>query len=193
MLSFVSDSEVDVSQIPAYLKYLVDSGVDGLYICGTTGEGYSLTNDEKVAIVSAWRQAIDAQNAGHLLSVVNVSSTCLKESLQLSRKVQDLGFDAIAVLPPIYYKPTNVGEWVDYMRAFTIAAPQTPLYYYHNVARVGELIFDIIKAVAEGVKQLPHLSGLKYADNDFVRFSSLQKNFCKQIKFFMASDSVYHL
>ncbi|CAG2112131.1 unnamed protein product, partial [Medioppia subpectinata] len=181
---FDDNGEVDVSQIPAYLKYLVDSGVDGLYICGTTGEGYSLTNDEKVAIVSAWRQAIDAQSAGHLLSVVNVSSTCLKESLQLSRKVQDLGFDAIAVLPPIYYKPTNVGEWVDYMRTFTIAAPQTPLYYYHNAKRV----VDIMKAVAEGVKQLPQFSAFKFADSDFVRFSLLQKNFGKQLKFFMSSE-----
>jgi N-acetylneuraminate lyase len=130
---------VDVSQIPKYLTYLVDNKVDGLYICGTTGEGYSLTNDEKIAIVKAWRQAIDTQKANHLLAVVNVSSTCLKESLLLSKHVESLGFDAIAVLPPIYYKPTTVDEWVNYMKAFGRAAPTIPLYYYHNARRVGEL------------------------------------------------------
>ncbi|CAG2175022.1 unnamed protein product [Oppiella nova] len=50
---FDDKGEVNVSQIPKYLTYLVDNKVDGLYICGTTGEGYSLTNDEKIAIGGA--------------------------------------------------------------------------------------------------------------------------------------------
>lgn len=135
----LSGSEVDVSQIPKYLKYLTENKVDGLYICGTTGEGYSLTNDEKIAIVKAWRQAIDNQKANHLLAVVNVSSTCVKESLLLSKQVESLDFDAIAVLPPIYYKPTTVDDWIEYLKTFARSVPTIPLYYYHNARRVGEL------------------------------------------------------
>ncbi|CAG2179920.1 unnamed protein product [Oppiella nova] len=42
------------------------------------------------------------------------------------------------------------------MKAFGRAAPTIPLYYYHNVGRVGDMSFDLMQAVGEGVKQIPH-------------------------------------
>jgi N-acetylneuraminate lyase len=130
-------SEVNVSQISGYVKYLVDNKVDGVYIIGTTGEGYNLTNDEKLAIAKAWRKAIDEQNA-NLLAIINVTSTCIKEALQLSKQVESLGYDAIAVLPPNYYKPTSVNDLINYFKLFGSAAPNTPLLYYHIPFMVGE-------------------------------------------------------
>ena len=131
-------SEVDVSQISGYVKYLVDNKVDGVYIIGTTGEGYNLTNDERLAIAKAWRQAIDKQGS-KLLAVINVTSNCVKEAVVLSKQVDSLGFDAIAVLPPNYYKPNTINEWVSYLKVFGEAAPNTPLLYYHIPHMVGEL------------------------------------------------------
>jgi N-acetylneuraminate lyase len=96
-----------VSQISGYVKYLVDNKVDGVYIIGTTGEGYNLANDEKLAIAKTWRKAIDEQNA-NLLAIIHVTLTCIKEALQLSKQVESLGYDAIAILPPNYYKQTSV-------------------------------------------------------------------------------------
>jgi len=130
-------SEVNVSMISGYVKYLVDNKVDGVYVTGTTGEGYNLTNDEKLSIAKAWRKAIDVQSA-NLLAIINVTSTCIKEALQLSKQVESLGFDAIAVLPPNYYKPTSVNDLISYFKLFGNAAPNTPLLYYHIPFMVGE-------------------------------------------------------
>ena len=111
--------------------------MDGVYIIGTTGEGYNLTNAERLSIAKAWRQAIDKQNAD-LLAVINVTSNCIKEAVELSKQVDSLGFDAIAVLPPNFYKPNSIDDWVNYLKVFGEAAPNTPLLYYHIPFMVGE-------------------------------------------------------
>jgi N-acetylneuraminate lyase len=136
-------SEVNVSQISGYVKYLVDNKVDGVYVTGTTGEGYNLTNDEKLSIAKAWRKAIDEENA-NLLAIINVTSTCIKEALQLSKEVKSLGYDAIAVLPAIYYRPTCVNDMISYLKLFANAAPNTPLFYYHIPFMVGELNCELL-------------------------------------------------
>jgi N-acetylneuraminate lyase len=79
-------SEINVSMISGYVKYLVDNKVDGIYVTGTTGEGYSLTNDEKLSIAKAWLKAIKEQNA-NFLAIINVTSTCVKEALQLLKQL----------------------------------------------------------------------------------------------------------
>jgi len=175
--------------ISNYVKYLVDNQVDGVYVIGTTGEGYNLTNDEKLSIAKAWRKAIDEQNA-NLLTVINVTSTCLKEALQLSKQVESLGYDAIAVLPPNYYKPNSVDDLVNYLKLFGKAAPNTPLLYYHIPLMVGQLNFDVIKLVEEGLRQIPQFAAMKFTDDNVVRFSILQKNFKNNFKIFCGFDEV---
>jgi len=183
------NGEVDVSQISGYVKYLVDNKVDGVYIMGTTGEGYNLTTDEKLEIAKAWRQALDKHNA-NLLAVVNVNSTCAKEALLLTKHVEGLGFDAIAVLPPIYYKPNTIDEWVHYLKMFGEAAPNTPLLYYHIPSMVGEFNFCIIEAIGEGIKQIPQFAAMKFTDNNIVRFSILQKRYKNVFKIFIGFEVV---
>jgi N-acetylneuraminate lyase len=136
-------SEVNVSQISGYVKYLVDNKVDGVYVTGTTGEGYNLTNDEKLSIAKAWRKAIDEENT-NLFAIINVTSTCIKEALQLSKQVESLGYDAIAVLPAIYYRPTCLNDMISYLKLFANAAPNTPLFYYHIPFMVGELNCELL-------------------------------------------------
>jgi len=183
------NGEVDVSQISGYVKYLVDNKVDGVYIIGTTGEGYNLTNDERLSIAKAWRQEIDKQNAD-LLAVINVTSNCVKEALLLSKQVEALGFDAIAVLPPNYYKPNSVKDLVNYLKLFGEAAPNTPLLYYHIPFLIGEFNFDIVEAVGEGLKQIPQFAAMKFTDNNVIRFSILQKRFKNTFKIFIGFDEL---
>ncbi|CAG2114788.1 unnamed protein product, partial [Medioppia subpectinata] len=181
------NGKVDVSQIGAYVKYLVDIGVNGVYIIGTTGEGYNLTNAERVELARAWRQALDKHRAP-LLAVFNVSSNCWRESLDLSREVERLGFDAIAVLPPIYYKPNTVEDWVDALRPVAKAAPNTPLLYYHIPSMAGTFNFDIVDAIGEGIRQIPQLAAMKFTDDNVIRFLEIQKRHKNVFKIFIGFD-----
>ena len=131
-------SEVDVSQIDGYVKYLSDNKVDGAYIMGTTGEGYNLTNEERMSMARAWRQAVDRQKV-NLFTIINVTSNCMKEALRFAKEADTLGFDGIAVLPPNYYRPNTINDWVNYLKSFASVAPNTPLVYYHIPYMSGDM------------------------------------------------------
>lgn len=137
----LSLSKLDTSPIKAYAAYLVRIGVQGVYIIGTTGEGYSLSLSEKLSLVEAWRAAIDALPADHkLVSVVNVSSTVLHEAVTLAAKVEALNFDGMALLPPIYYQAPTKDHLVEYVKdVVNRGAPKTPFLYYHIPSFTGEL------------------------------------------------------
>lgn len=132
--------DLDTSQIPAYANHLTSIGVKGVYILGTTGEGFSLTLMEKVRLVRSWAHTLDKQPEGQrLLAIVNVSSTVVHEALELASHVEELGLDGIALLPPIYYQYGSVNELVAYCKLIVDRVPTLPLLYYHIPFLTGEL------------------------------------------------------
>lgn len=134
--------ELNVTQIESYVKYLARIGVKGAYIIGTTGEGYSLTFKEKIDLVNAWRKALDKLEAegGKITAVVNISSTIVPEVHQLAAEVNRLGFDGIALLPPIFYAYPSMGHLVNYLKSIMDkSAPNTPLVFYHIPDFTGPL------------------------------------------------------
>ena len=124
--------------INPYVKYLTTNKVDGVYVIGTTGEGYSLTNDERIQIMKKWREEIKQQKSD-MMMVVNITSTCTKEMIELAKECEKYEVDAIAVLPPAYYKLQTIKGMVDYLKLIGNAAPNTPLLYYHIPLFNGEL------------------------------------------------------
>ena len=119
----------------------------GVYIIGTTGEGYSLALNEKISLIQAWRKAIDAlPNENRLVAVVNVSSTVVSEIFQLAAKVEELNFDGVALLPPIYYQATTICHLTKYIKQILDKCAQnTPFLYYHIPSFTNELKCKFIK------------------------------------------------
>lgn len=155
---FKQDGSIDETAVLPYVKYLVGNGVKGFLVHGSTGEGVSLSIDEKKVLTKAWVAAIrnitseaksklvggepqvvsgkdaitaEIRDQSDLLLAINVSATCIKEVQELARLCQQLDVDMIATLPPFYYKPSDVDSLVRYMRQIWTAAPDIPLLYYH--------------------------------------------------------------
>lgn len=122
--------QLDISQVPAYLKYLIKIGAKGVYVHGTTGEGVSLSNDEKKSLTQAWVDAIKVSKS-NLLCVINVSATCIEETKDHVQFCSRLAVDALAVLPPFYYRPSQIEQLVAYLQDVSSFGPDLPLLYYH--------------------------------------------------------------
>lgn len=132
-------SKLDVSQIAIYARHLINIGAKGVYILGTTGEGLSLSLDEKLAVIRAWKEALSAITDGKLITIVHVTSTVMSEMKVLAEEVAKLEMDAIAVLPSLYYKNPTI-EWsIDYLKCIAEVAPEIPLYYYYSPGATGQL------------------------------------------------------
>lgn len=94
------------------------------------GEGISMNNEEKKNLSKAW-QSLLLKKYFKWLAIFNVSATCFEESIDQAKFCNKIGVDAIAILPPFYYRPANDDELIEYLKSIAMNAPNTPLIYYH--------------------------------------------------------------
>ncbi len=159
--SFRADGALDLAAIPRQAALLAHNGVSGAFVCGTTGEGYSMTSAERQQVVTAWR----ASTPAGLKLIVHVGHLCLADSCALARHAQEAGADAIATVAPSFFKPASATDLVEWCRQVAAAAPGLPFYYYHMPAMTGVTI-----AVSDFMQQakdsIPTLTGIKFTHED---------------------------
>ncbi|GBC95571.1 4-hydroxy-tetrahydrodipicolinate synthase [bacterium HR16] len=164
--------DVDYSAFRALVDWQRQHGVAGVVVCGTTGEGTSLSVEERERAIATVREY-----ANGLKVIAGTGCANLPETIRLSRFAQQQGCDAILVIPPFYYKGvSDEGLVAYYMRLLEAVEMPTLLYNYPELAGV-----DITPAVVESLLDYPHLVGLKDSSGDWetalsfiLRFPRLQ-------------------
>ena len=141
----LANGDINLEPIPAYAAMLAKNGLQGVFINGSSGEGYMLTTDERKTLAEAW---IKAAPAGFKV-IVHVGSCCLRDSVELARHAAEAGAWGIGAMAPPFPKIGRVEELVKYCEAIAGAAPTLPFYYYHIPAFNGAFLpmIDLLKAV----------------------------------------------
>ncbi len=169
---FHTDGSVNLAPIPAYAELLVRNGLKGVFINGSSGEGYMLTEDERMQLAEAWMQAAPEG----FKVIVHVGSTCVKSSRRLAEHAQKIGAWGIGAMATPFPKIGRIEELVKYCEEIAAGAPNLPFYYYHIPAFNGAFLsmLDFLKAV-DG--RIPNFAGIKYT------FESLYEyNRCRRYK-----------
>lgn len=141
------------------VDFLADRGIQGLYILGSTGEGFSLTDDERKEVTEAFVNA----NAGRMKLFVQVGHNSWQASAGLAEHAQSCGVDAISATPPGYFKPEGEEILCDGLEIITSAAPDTPFYYYH-IPALSNVHIDVCKFIRTASSRLSSFAGIKYSD-----------------------------
>jgi len=116
-------------------RYLLDNGCDGLNVLGTTGEATSFSRDERMGLMSAYRDnGLPMQRL-----MVGTGAAALSDAVALTRHAAELGFAGALLLPPFYYKGVPDDGLVAYIDAIVTATADKPipLYLYHFPAQSG--------------------------------------------------------
>jgi N-acetylneuraminate lyase len=100
------DGSLNTDLIPSYYHFLKQNKVTGAFICGSTGEGVSLTMQEKKDTTKAWADCTkdDADFKVMLLT----GGTCIADCIELAKFAQQAGIYAVSFTAPFYFKPANV-------------------------------------------------------------------------------------
>ena len=151
------DGSLDLEEVPAIVDYLQRAGVKGLYICGSTGEGVSLTGDERRAVAEAYVKVAQ----GRLKTIVQVAHNSLAEARQLAAHAQQIGADVVSATAPSYFKADSVEVLADCVIQIASAAPELPFYYYHIPALTG-VALDMVDFLPVAAERTPNLVGMKY-------------------------------
>ncbi len=155
------DGKVNLDIVPQYAKMLHANGVNGAFVNGTTGEGMSLTREERLDLVKAW---VDAAPDGFRV-IAHVGHTSQKESQTMARHAMETGADAIGEIGPVFFKPDTVDTLADYCAATASAAPDLPYYYYH-MPSMNQVDFPMVEFLEQAAPIIPNLAGIKYTHND---------------------------
>lgn len=169
---FHADGSLNLQPIPAYAQLLARNGLKGVFINGSSGEGYMLTDEERMQIAEAWMAAVPEG----FKVIVHVGSPCVASAQKLAAHAQQVGAWGIGAMATPFPKMASIEQLVQYCEAIASAAPELPFYYYHIPAfnQAFLSMFDLLKAV-DG--RIPNFAGIKYT------FESLYEyNRCRRYK-----------
>lgn len=163
--AFNSNGDVDLSPVEKQVETLLNGGVKGAFVCGTTGESMSLTVAERMDVAKRWVEV-----AGKSLKIiVHVGHNCQRDAIELARHAQKVGAAAVAAQPPFFFKPANADQAVEFMRPIAAAAGSLPFYYYHipSMTGVSLLMTDLLTVAAD---RIPNMHGIKFTHGDLMDY-----------------------
>ncbi|MGM7681645.1 4-hydroxy-tetrahydrodipicolinate synthase [Cytobacillus sp. Hm23] len=102
---FDNRGNIDFSKTSQLVNYLIDNGTDSLVISGTTGESATLSTEEKIALF----QHVVSEVAGRVPVIAGTGSNNTYASIELTKKAEETGVDAILLVAPYYNKPNQEG------------------------------------------------------------------------------------
>ena len=169
-----SDSSLDLKSLEKVLSHIINGGVHGVFILGTTGECSSLSYAVKNQLIEATCKFV----AGQIPVLVGITDCAVQESLNLANLAKSSGADAVVAAPPFYM---NIGqeELCTYFQRLADEIP-LPLFLYNmpshtKIAIEQETVLELAKH--------PNIIGLKDSSGNGVYFQSLLNSLASQVDF----------
>lgn len=170
---FYDNGEVNYEPIADYARLLVNNGLKGVFINGSSGEGYMLTEEERKKLAEKWMGAAPAD----FKVIVHVGSICVKSSRNLAAHAQKIGAWGIGAMATPFPKINRVEELVKYCEEIAIGAPELPFYYYH-IPAFNNAYLPMPEFLAAVDGRIPNFAGIKYTYESLYEYNQcrLYKN-----------------
>ena len=159
------DERIDKASLLRLIDFLVDGGVHGIWVMGTTGEFALLLETERARAVALTVEQV----AGRVPVIANVGDSSTALALRHARHAVDAGADALACTPPHYF-PHSMDEVMTHYRTLKLAFPEQPLFIYNipQTVKVRMTLEATLQLAREGTA-----SGIKDSQNDLQWFRTL--------------------
>ena len=147
------DGKINAEAVPELTRWFIDQGVQGLYVGGSSGECIYQSKEERKLVL----ENVMAEAKGKITIIAHIACNNTADSCELAAHAESLGVDAIASIPPIYFKlpPYAIAKYWNDMSA---AAPNTEFIIYNipqlaGVALTTGLLNEMMKnPMVVGVK-----------------------------------------
>ncbi len=128
---FTEYNTVDYAALERLVNFQIDSAIDGLVPCGTTGESPTLSHEEHDRVIAKTIKYA----AGRVPVIAGTGSNATHEAIRLSQHAEDAGVDAILLVNPYYNKPTQLGLY-QHFKAIADSV-SVPCILYNIKGRTG--------------------------------------------------------
>jgi len=154
---------LNITLVKDYFNMIYRNGIRAAFICGTTGEGPSLTILERKALAEAWVDAAKGVEDFKIMTVVG--GTSLEDCKELAIHAKQIGLYGVSLLSPYYYKPTSAEVIAACCKEVAAVVPEMPFYFYHIPIMTG-VNFPMIELLKLVHNQIPNFAGIKYSHED---------------------------
>jgi len=163
---FNNDESINEKETIKHARWLIDNGVQGLVVCGSTGESISMTKDERKRLA----EAITKEFIDDVPVCIGTGCYRTADTIELTKHVKDLGADSVLIIPPYYMGITKIQVFEHFK---TIAkSVDIPIILYNNPSASGILIsvqeiknywdLGIINGVKRTIDNFSYVHELKY-------------------------------
>ena len=154
------DNRINYPMLEQLLRRQMDAGIEAVVLCGTTGEAPTLSDSEKLEIISrAKRYAGDGCKI-----IAGTGSNSTAHAVQMSKAAQQCGVDGLLVVTPYYNKATPEGLLAHYLAI--LQAVDIPVIAYNVPTRTG---VDIPVGVYRDLCAIPNFAGIKESGMDITK------------------------
>ncbi len=161
---FDEHNELDLEKTSLLLEHLLNNGTDGIVVGGTTGESPTLTTEEKLAL---YKHVVSVVN-GRVPVIAGTGSNNTKETIELTKEVENIGVDGILLVAPYYNKPNQDGLY----EHFKAVAESTflPIMLY-NIP--GRSVVNMSVDTTVKLSKIPNIVSIKDASGDLDMMSEI--------------------
>jgi len=177
---FDGENRLAVDEAVRLAQWLIDQGNDGLVLAGSTGEGATLSVDERMELFSAIAAAVGDRAS----LVAGTGGNDTQASIALTKRAAETGIDAILAVVPYYNKPTQSGM----LRHFSAIAESTqlPIVVYNIPSRTG--VNMLPATLLELARRYPNIVGVKESSGDFSQFTDILRERPPGFRFWIGDD-----
>ncbi|SCK01848.1 N-acetylneuraminate lyase [uncultured Clostridium sp.] len=176
---FDKDENIDEVGMRQLISYLIEKGVDGLYLTGSTGEGFIMDSEERKRVV----EIVIDEASGRVPIVVHVGAIGTKISIDLAKHAEAVGADGISSVPPFYWK-FNEDQIVKYYEDIANSC-SLPMIVY-NVPLAGLLGMNVIKRLAS----IDNVKGIKYTGMSHYEITQIKDEIGKDFLVYSGCDEM---
>jgi 4-hydroxy-tetrahydrodipicolinate synthase len=162
---FKNDSSIDFSALGRVINHVIDGGINYIVVLGTTGESVTLSKDEKQAVISYAREAVD----GRVPIVIGIGGNNTQDVVNSIRQADLSGIDAVLSVAPYYNKPTQRGLF-QHFKTISTWSP-VPVIMYNVPGRTGcNISADTCLELAQSCE---NITGIKEASGDLTQIMKI--------------------
>ncbi|RAK23426.1 4-hydroxy-tetrahydrodipicolinate synthase [Anoxybacillus vitaminiphilus] len=178
---FDSKGNIDFAKTTQLVNYLIDNGTDSLVVAGTTGESPTLTTEEKMALFRHVVSVVD----GRVPVIAGTGSNNTHASIDLTKRAEEAGVDAVMLVAPYYNKPNQEGLYQHFKAIAESTSLPVMLYNIPGRSVVNIAVDTIIR-----LSKIPNVVAVKDASGNLDAMTEIIANTDEDFMLYSGDDGL---
>jgi len=178
---FNQEGKVDLEKLRGVIRFHLEKGVNGFFVCGSAGEGPLMSISERKLVA----ETVVEEVSNRASIIIHVGTTNTAETIELSKHAEENGADAVGVVTPYYFTPDLEGLMEHYR--LVAEAVNIPVLVYNIPSRTG---FNMTPEIVTKLYEFPNIKGVKDSSRNLIQIREIIETAPKKITVINGADNL---